>query len=221
VSAAFATLFLAHLIADYPLQPNWLVKAKQRWPGRCLHVAIHLAVLLVLCMPYMLTLWPYLLVLAIIHFVIDTFKVLLSAHRPQWIAAPYLIDQFIHLLSIWAIALWAETTLAGGWPFDRSWQLSAAAFLLATWVCYITELVLLHTNHQYQVELLRQKWTRMAARAIFLALLLWVEPLLANPAAMAGAVALLPYGTRSHSRRALVTDVSVTFLVAAMLWLAV
>jgi hypothetical protein len=220
MSAAFATLFLAHLIADYPLQSDWLVKAKRSWSGLCVHVGIHLGVLLLLCLPDTPKLWPYLLALATAHFAIDAFKNLLSRHRPQWVAAPYLVDQLLHILSIWAIGLWVEFTLPGGWPLDRPWQIYAVAFLLVTRVWYISERVLFYANHEYQVELWQQRWIRMAARAVLLALLLGVERLLVYPTTVAGAIALLPYGTSTYGRRALVTDVSVTVVVAALLWLS-
>lgn len=220
MSAAFATLFLAHLIADYPLQTTWLVKAKRTLPGLTLHVGIHLGVLLLICLPYTASLWPYLLLLAISHFAIDSFKNLLARRRPQWVAGPYLFDQFLHILSIWAIGLWIEASLPGGWPIDRPWQVYAIAFLLVTWVWYISELVLFQASHDYWVELLQHKWTRIAARAILLALLVWVERLLANSAPVMAATALVPYVSGSFCRRALLTDVTVTAVVAILLWFA-
>jgi hypothetical protein len=218
MSAAFATLFFAHLIADYPLQSDWLVKAKRTWPGLSLHVAIHLAVLLLLTLPHTAQLWPFLLALAAAHFAIDTFKNLLATYRAQWIAGPYLFDQLLHIVSIWAIGLWVELAHPGGWPVDRPWQIYGIAFLLVTQVWYITERVLFHANQAYQHELLRQRWTRMAARAILLALLLWMGRLVAMPSAAVTSIALLPYWSSPYGLRALLVDVSVTLVVAALVW---
>ena len=40
----FWYLYLAHLLADYPLQTDGLMRVKDRWWGRGLHVGVHLAV---------------------------------------------------------------------------------------------------------------------------------------------------------------------------------
>jgi hypothetical protein len=184
-----------------------------------LHVAIHLAVLLVLCLPYTAELWPFLLALAAAHFAIDAFKNLLAKRRPQWINGPYLFDQLLHILSIWAIAAWATAKLPGGWPVQRSWQVYLIAFLLVTFVCYISERVLYHANPEYQHELFEQRWTRMATRAILLALLMWLAARLpVMNSVTATVVAPLPYFSGVYGRRALLTDLLVTGGVAAMLW---
>src|SRR4029079_4542500 len=125
MNEAFNTLFLAHLIADYPLQTNWLGQAKRHWPGLTIHVAIHLLVLLVICLPYTGLLWPYLLALAATHFAIDAFKNFLARRRPHWVNGPYLFDQLLHLISILAISYWANATLPAGWPIERSRQIYA------------------------------------------------------------------------------------------------
>ena len=100
MSNIFATLLLAHLLADYPLQTNWMVQAKRTWPGLTLHVGIHLAVMLVLTAPSFAQSWPFLLMLAALHFAIDSLKNILACRRPHWVTGPYLFDQFLHLLAI-------------------------------------------------------------------------------------------------------------------------
>jgi hypothetical protein len=161
-----------------------------------------------------------LLVLALCHFAIDSFKNLLARRRPQWIAGPYLFDQILHIVSILAIGWWVEVISPDGWPVDRPWQIYAIAFLLATWVWYITELVLFQASRDYWLELMQQKWTRMAARAILLALLLWVGQVLAIYAPVTAAVALVPYVGGAFCRRAVLTDVSVTVMIAILVWFA-
>jgi hypothetical protein len=219
MNAAIATFFLAHLIADYPLQTNWMVQAKRTWSGLTLHVTIHLATLLVLCLPDLPRLWPFIVALGLAHFAIDAFKNLVMSHRPRWVIGPYIFDQFLHILSIWLIAYWADSLLAGGWPIDRPWQIYAAGFLLATKVWYITERVLFYADEGYQYELFRQQWPRMAARALMLALLLSIGRL--NPAStmLPATLALFPYGTRVYGRRALLIDATVAAVVAVLVWL--
>jgi hypothetical protein len=218
MSAAFVTLFLAHLIADYPLQTDWLVKAKRTWSGLIIHVAIHLMVLLLVCLPHLSTTWPFLVVLAIAHLLIDAFKSALTRWRPQWNAGGYLFDQLLHILSIWAIGKWAMLAIAGGWPIQRTWQIYLIAFLLVTSVWYITESVLFSASQAYQRELFEQRWTRMATRAIFLVVLLSLRPPRVTPGVAAGILTPLPYWSGSFGRRALLTDLCVTSVVAALSW---
>src|SRR5262249_72686 len=156
----------------------------------------------ILCLPYTAELWPFLLALAVAHFAIDAFKNFLARRRPQWVNGPYLFDQLLHLLSIWAIAAWATAKLPVGWPGPRSWQIYLIAFLLAPYVWYISERVLYHANPEYERELFEQRWTRMTARAILLALLIWLAPV--RGGATATIVAPLPYFSGVYGRRALV-----------------
>ena len=44
----FYLFLLAHLVADFVLQPYWLVVRKQRWDGLLLHGGIVLACMLLL-----------------------------------------------------------------------------------------------------------------------------------------------------------------------------
>ena len=220
MSAAIITLLLAHLIADYPLQTDWLVKAKRTWPGLSLHASVHLVTVLVVCLPYTSMLWPYLLTLGVVHFGIDAFKNLLAVRRPQWIAGPYLFDQLLHLISIWLIAAWAVATLPNGWPIERPWQIYAIGFLFVTKVWQITERVLFHADAGYQRELMRMGTSRMTARVLLLALWLLMGRSLDTSRPLAGAAALWPYFMSSaYGRRALFTDLGVTLVVAALIWL--
>ena len=69
-----ATLLLAHLIADFPLQTNGLYRLKRRhWAGVLLHAAIHCLITAILIKdPF--THWSALVVLFSLHVVIDWVK---------------------------------------------------------------------------------------------------------------------------------------------------
>ena len=71
MSNVFWMLMLAHLVGDYPLQPDWMVQAKRTWRGLTLHVGVHLAMLLILAGTGRSAFWPFLLALAAMHFAID------------------------------------------------------------------------------------------------------------------------------------------------------
>ncbi len=99
----FAALYLAHLIADFPLQTNRIYKLKaESNQGILLHVAIHLLVAAVL-IEDLLAHWPVFLVLGITHFMIDWTKLKFPGQRQT---PGFLIDQFAHLLTIIVIAFW-------------------------------------------------------------------------------------------------------------------
>lgn len=101
----FATLLLAHLIADFPLQTNCVFELKVRhWTGIFLHVAIHVFVTALLINDP-LRYWPLLAALGAVHFATDWFKLRLPF---RFQAAGFILDQIAHVLAL--------VVLAGRWP---------------------------------------------------------------------------------------------------------
>jgi hypothetical protein len=99
----FAALFLAHLIADFPLQTDRIYKLKSESSrGIAIHVAVHILVAAILIeRPFQHL--PLLLVLALIHFTIDWSKIHWHTRRQT---PGFLLDQLTHFISILLIALW-------------------------------------------------------------------------------------------------------------------
>ena len=108
-ASTFAALFLAHVIADYLLQTNWLVENKRR----PLAIGLHIAAVLVM-MP-LLTLhfsWWF-VALAAAHLAIDLTK----THLLGGGLAAYIADQALHIASILVVAtlapdLWGDSPLS-------------------------------------------------------------------------------------------------------------
>ncbi len=220
MSNIFATLLLAHLLADYPLQTNWMVQAKRTWPGLTLHVGIHLAVMLVLTAPSFAQSWPFLLMLAALHFAIDSLKNILACRRPHWVTGPYLFDQFLHLLAIGLVAaLMAHAVPAGNPLIGYSWTVYAIGFVLVTYVWFITERIVVYANADYQREITAQKWTRMSARTLLLGIVVWAGHALPPIQAWSMLAVPLPYFSGTYGRRALLTDIVVVVGVAVLLYL--
>ena len=118
----FATLLLGHLIADFPLQTDWVVQFKKRHiTGLALHAGIHMGVTALLILDP-LRHWPILAILGLAHFATDWLKLRVTV-RPQ--APGFLIDQAAHLGVIVLIARWA----------------SELAVVLPSWVLYPAALV--------------------------------------------------------------------------------
>lgn len=169
----FWTLLLCHFLADYPLQSKAIVQAKARLPGLIWHVTIHLITMLVVIRGLLGLDWsvalPAIMALTGFHFVIDAWKNVLSKLRPRWVIFSYLQDQVLHVLSILAIAYWAERS--GGPPMflnETAWIIPTIGFVLVTHAWFITERILAHRNEPYQQWLNEQSWSRMVGRAAML-----------------------------------------------------
>jgi len=95
----FATFLLAHLIADFPLQTNTMVRLKKEGPhGILLHVTVHVIIAAVL-LNDPLGNWQLLLWLSCVHWVIDWTKIVLGSESLY----SFVADQVAHIFSIFII----------------------------------------------------------------------------------------------------------------------
>jgi hypothetical protein len=122
------TLLLAHLLADFPLQSDWIVrnKANRTW-ARIIHIAIHYVVAwscLRLFTNVSFLSWFYQFVLIgylAAHFAIDIGKGLITARRPDRDnTILFVSDQLLHILTVAAttiiLARLNVAWLYGWWP---------------------------------------------------------------------------------------------------------
>lgn len=247
-------LLLAHLLADFPLQPMWLVRSKERTWGLAVHGAIHFLTALLLVGSARATLWPQVLALAGFHFTVDVIKYRMSFTRPLWSVLSYFVDQAIHILSLIVVAGWIATVApqARG-LIDPMLAVYASGYLLATHVWFVTEKTLWQGRIGYRAEVELSFWPRMLVRAGLLTVLLFLGTMAlpAGERTVALAVAALglphagrlltggdrslvvagfgmplaaalqlPYHNNRHWRRALITDLVVVTLTAALVLLA-
>ena len=217
----FWQLLLAHLLADFPLQPLWLVRSKRFFWGLAVHGTVHFLTLLLVVGGARGVIWPQLLALALIHFTIDVLKYRLGSRRPVWVTAPYFIDQAVHILSVLVVAS-RIGTLAPELPLAIAPAIAivASAYVVATHVWFVTEKTLAHADTDYRSEVENSLWPRMLARAAFLSGLLFVLIGRAAPPLVLAGTVRLPYYKDIHWRRALVTDLLVAILTAALVRLA-
>ncbi len=202
-------LLLAHFLADYLFQTSWMVANKRRPSVLGLHAGVHFVVMLALVSPAWQTAWPYLLLLAAIHFSIDAGKNWLNVHRPDWVIGPYLVDQGLHYLSLIGISLWIGPAPPGGLFLSPELAVYLTGFLLATYVWFISERVMTYAAPQYRQEVLAQAWPRMLARAGMLVILLGGTVQISAAPGLAGSALALPYFSGKFGRRALLTDLAV------------
>jgi hypothetical protein len=211
----FWHLLLAHFLADFPLQPNWMARQKVRPWVLLLHVLTHFAVMLAVVFPASVTWWLYLLLIGALHFAIDAVKNWFTVHRPQWVTWPYLIDQAAHCLSIFLVNRWAAGQVLGSSPYLNTHQaVAGVGFVLVTFVFLITERVILRGKQPARPAHTTHAWARLVLRAgLLLALLLgWNRGVIAP----VGLISLLPYPATGSGLRVLLVDVLVTLLTAAL-----
>ena len=103
----FLALLTAHLTADFPLQPAWMVQRKKKPAVLSLHIAL-VAVVAILTVGA----WPasLLLILVTTHLVMDAIKVYVL--RDSLLS--FSIDQVVHLAVIGALAIAYPQTVSHG-----------------------------------------------------------------------------------------------------------
>lgn len=106
-------LVLAHLLADYVLQTNWIFNKKQRfiagkprsWDGMLAHVLVVWILSLIAVSRYASELWPFITLMTILHAMQDILKIRLSPPTQRWAFVPYAVDQTLHLVTILVFAV--------------------------------------------------------------------------------------------------------------------
>ena len=138
----FAALLLAHTLADFLFQSNWIVQNKRQITPLLAHIAVVLATAIAATG----TLHPVIPLLVAVHMAIDTIKTTYFPNR----LGPFLTDQAAHLASIIAVAGLQPDLWATGLWANTPW-LSAVMVLLAG-------LILVTQAGGYAVGLLMQPW---------------------------------------------------------------
>ncbi|UCH59787.1 MAG: DUF3307 domain-containing protein [Anaerolineales bacterium] len=203
-------ILLAHFLADYPLQFPWILRNKHRAHAVAVHAGIHLLVLLLLVGAERARIWPYLVVLTVIHFFIDLGKNLVYKLRPNWVVVPYIVDQCIHYVVIFGTAAWMQAVLGDiSLPFDPRWAVLATGYLVVMYVWFISERIIVYGTPSYQAEVQAQAWSRMLTRGGLLTILLAINGISTSAAVAAITTATLPYVEGKYRWRAFVTDIMV------------
>jgi hypothetical protein len=141
----FLIFLLAHLIADFPLQTNWIINWKRKsWPGVLLHSIIVVIVTGAFIFPWLKEMWPILLGIGVGHFVIDRWKI--QVEQTRWLrplgqAGYFLADQLLHV-AVLLVAAWtalASLNLQGTELNQGGLHLSqgeAASLVIIAWFIF-------------------------------------------------------------------------------------
>ena len=132
----FYLFLLAHLVADFLLQPIWLVRRKRRWDGLFIHVGIVLACMLpiALLVPAPPMIWPAIVLISAVHLAADRWKICYGDRLFAGPLTPFMLDQALHVVTlamVLSVCLPAELTWSLiGVPFVSE-AIIAAGYLVA------------------------------------------------------------------------------------------
>ena len=126
-------LCLAHFTGDFLLQPERWVRAKESKKLGAWQLYVHslLHGLLFLLLMWDISFWGWALVLSFVHFVIDSFKLLVQRNKTKRLL--FFIDQLLHFISIYVIWLCYE-----GKYFSFSFLKNENVLLLITLIIFLT-----------------------------------------------------------------------------------
>jgi hypothetical protein len=212
----FWNLTLAHLVGDYFLQPDWMVRQRDKWWVLVLHGSIHLGLILLFLGKTRSEFWFISILIALLHLSQDALKISLVKNHPTWATPAYLVDQALHLGLIWSFIRGFQVG-AGSIPIYQKnpWVMIAIASLFVTYIWYISEKTFSGLNPAYIQDLKSTKIQRMLTRSVlaslFLASRLYAYPVLA-------AAFINPYTNSSYPRRAFWTDISISVLAGLFLF---
>jgi hypothetical protein len=208
-------LLLAHLLGDFPLQPDWMVRYKRNIFVLALHVGIHFLLMFLLVGEARLVLWPYLLQLTVVHMIQDRLKIFLTDLRPNRRVVFFFVDQLLHYLTIWALFTWIKTSEHNlVITQNPAWAIIAIAFLVVTYIWNTSERVMYYSDTEYLKNMDETKIARMLARCGFISLFFlvrtWALPNLA-------ALLSWPYPASIYRKRAVFSDLSISLIVIIFL----
>ena len=141
-------LLVAHLIGDFLLQPGKWVKAKEAKKLGAWQLYFHslLHGLLALVLMWDVNFWMWALLIAFVHLIIDSFKLLVQKNNTR--RALFFVDQLLHFIFIYAIWLLYE-----GKYFSFTFLKNTNLWLLITLIIFLTKPV------SFAVKIFISKWT--------------------------------------------------------------
>ena len=145
-------LLLAHILGDFPLQTDWIALRKGNFWVLLLHVSIHFVLMVVLVGPSRGLIWPFLLLLSLVHMVQDRLKIFLTAKWPNRMLHLFYVDQLLHIAAILGL-VFVFQTIYPKMPQTQyaAWVIITISFLLVTFFWYISERV----NNAAKIEYLK------------------------------------------------------------------
>jgi len=133
-------LFLAHLVADFLLQPNWLVQWKEKHVfGVIVHAAAHAAVMVLFLLPFRPEVFVMILIIALLHGLIDQAKITYQKKHRSEVASLRLglfektlaLDQFAHLLVLIVAVFVMRSPIHSWWASEAGRGVAVLLFFFS------------------------------------------------------------------------------------------
>lgn len=186
---------LAHLVADFALQPYWLVVRKRHWDGLAIHGAIVFTCMFALGLfdRAVLALWPAMIGITVVHVFADWWKVHRADRMLKPAIIPFLLDQVIHvatLVSVLSLAvpqgtIWTLTVM------HANAALHIAAYIVAGLAVPIGIMIWRDPGFTHAALAPSARLRSLAIGAIGVSLVLFAGPL-ALPVGLGGLMMLMP-----------------------------
>lgn len=125
-------ILLAHLIGDFILQPtSWVLdKEKRKIKSEYLYFHFLIHTLLLMLLVFRLDFIPYAILLGVIHILIDLLKLYSQSDESKRVW--FLIDQFLHVLSIFFIIMLYKNILIENYDLvPQFWPILTAVLFLS------------------------------------------------------------------------------------------
>jgi hypothetical protein len=214
----FWNVILAHLVGDFALQPDWMVRNRHKFWVPPLHGVIHFGLMVLLVGSAREAIWPYLLMIAVLHVGQDIGKRYLTTQRPDLTVPLFLLDQVSHLALI-GVAVWLLAEAVGSVSLAQvsTWALIAVAYLFVTYVWFVSERLFNLPDTNYVNSINKTKYSRMFVRASVLSLFLLLQ---SASLPLISAILISPYPQAKYRARAVLADLGVSFVGILFLWLA-
>lgn len=215
---------LAHLVADFVLQPLWLVNRKQRWDGLLIHGGIVLACMLLL--PFadatIWPLWPMMLAITAIHIGADWWKVRYSHWLPGPAIVSFMFDQVVHITTIVAVlslTLPAECVWTAKASVAGHISLYTGVYVIAAFAVPIAVMIWLDPTFAHVARAGAARLRSFIASAIVVSLVL-SGSVLALPPILLGLAVVMRYPASAHPLDmpfGLLTTLSIAATLASLL----
>lgn len=214
----FYLFLLAHLVADFALQPLWLVLRKRHWDGLFMHVGVVLGCMLLLPLvePSAARLWPAMLVISAVHLLADRWKVRHADRMLRPPVVPFLLDQFIHTATL-------ALVLSLALPAEQVWSLHASplikptiygsGYIVAALAAPIALIVLLDPAFQHAAQAAAARTRSLLVAVVVLSLALFAGPM-ALPLTLGGLGLALRHPASRHPLDTPIGVLAVTLVAA-------
>lgn len=159
-------LLLAHLLSDFALQTDWMIRAKQRGPGGVVpHLAVVAGLTVLAVTPAFGQWWPAALVVIPAHAAIDIGKIALDRRFPRYRLPLFYLDQALHFL-----VLAGATLLVAGRLAADPWDAPAALWRLALGYALVVFAFGIVLRVSFPQHGFKNRWWGVLERALFLTL---------------------------------------------------